>query len=171
MEDKRNVDNTPPVVLGGQVTIEEVVAVARQGAKVEFSDEYCKRVKKSRSLVEKWVGEGRVMYGITTGFGSLCTQVISPAETAQLQRNIVLSHATSIGEPLSIEEVRATLFMVMQNVGQGFCGARLETVELYRQFLNRGLTPFAPREGSVGYLSPEAHMALVLIGEGQAYVN
>jgi histidine ammonia-lyase len=171
MEEKKNVDNKPPVVLGGEVTMEDLVAVARQGAQVEFSEEYCERVKKSRKLVEKWVGEGRVMYGITTGFGSLCTQVISPEETAQLQRNIVLSHATSVGEPLSIEEVRATLFMVLQNVGQGFCGARLETVELYRQFLNRGLTPFAPREGSVGYLSPEAHMALVLIGEGQAYVN
>ncbi|TWH46884.1 histidine ammonia-lyase [Sporomusa sp. KB1] len=171
MEEKGNIDNVPPVVLGGQVTMEDLVAVARQGAQVQFSEEYCERVNKSRRLVEKWVGESRVMYGITTGFGSLCTQVISPEETAQLQRNIVLSHATSVGEPLSIEEVRATLFMVLQNVGQGFCGARLETVELYRQFLNRGLTPFAPKEGSVGYLSPEAHMALVLIGEGQAYVN
>lgn len=167
---KTNVHNKPTVVLGGQVTIEELVAVARFGAKVEFSDEYCARVQKSRSLVEKWIGEGRVMYGITTGFGALCTEVISPEETAQLQRNIVLSHATSVGEPLSVEEVRATIFMILQNIGQGFCGARLETVELYRQFLNLGLTPFAPKEGSVGYLSPEAHMALVLTGEGQAYV-
>ena len=171
MEQIRNIDNRSPLVLGGQVTIEDVVAVARQGVKVEFSDAYCDRVRKSRKLVEKWVDEGRVMYGITTGFGSLCTQVISREETAKLQRNIVLSHATSVGEPLSIEEVRGTMFMVLQNVGQGFCGARLETVELYRQFLNRGLTPFAPKEGSVGYLSPEAHMALVLIGEGQAYVD
>lgn len=171
MEEARNSHNRPPVVLGGRITLEDLVAVARGGARVEFSEEYCVRVNKSRRLVEKWVNEGRVMYGITTGFGSLCTQVISPEETAQLQRNIVLSHATSVGEPLGIEEVRATLFMILQNVGQGFCGARLETAELYRQFLNRGLTPFAPREGSVGYLSPEAHMALVLLGEGQAYVN
>jgi histidine ammonia-lyase len=171
MVKKRNNDSMSPVVLGGKVTIEELVAVARLGARVEFSDVYCERVKKSRRLVEKWIVEGRVMYGVTTGFGSLCTQVISQEQMTQLQRNIVLSHATSLGEPLSVEEVRATLFMVLQNVGQGFCGIRLETAELYRKFLNCGLTPFAPREGSVGYLSPEAHMALVLIGEGQAYLD
>lgn len=171
MREQGSVDHTSVVVLGGKMSIEDLVAVARFGAKVKFSDGYCQRVKKSRALVEKWVGEERVMYGITTGFGALCTQVISPEQTTQLQKNIVLSHATSVGQPLAIEEVRATMFMVLQNVGQGFCGARLETVELYRQFLNRGLTPFAPREGSVGYLSPEAHMALVLIGEGQAYVG
>lgn len=157
------------VVLGGRLNIEEFVAVARYGAKVEFSEEYKARVNKSRGLVEKWIAEGRVMYGITTGFGALCTQVISPEDTAKLQKNIVLSHSTSVGEPLSEEEVRGTMLMVLQNVGQGYCGARLETMELYRQFLNRGVTPFAPREGSVGYLAPEAHMALVLIGEGKAY--
>lgn len=171
MKDKKNGDNMPPVILGGQVTIEELVAVARLGARVEFSDAYCERVKKSRNLLEKWIADGRVMYGITTGFGSLCSKVISPEEMVRLQRNILLSHATSVGEPLSIEEVRGIMFMALQNVGQGFCGARLETVELYRQFLNRGITPFAPKEGSVGYLSPEAHVALVLIGEGQAYVD
>ena len=167
---EKNKEKTPVIVLGEKMNIADLVAVARFGARVEFSQEYCQRVQKSRSLVEKWIGEGRVMYGITTGFGAMCTQVISPEQTAQLQKNIVLSHAVSVGEPLAIEEVRATMFMVLQNIGQGFCGARLETVELYRQFLNRGLTPFAPREGSVGYLSPEAHMALVLIGQGQAYV-
>lgn len=157
------------VILDGKIGIEELVAIARYGAKVEFSEAYMARVNKSRGLVERWIEEGRVMYGITTGFGALCTQVITADETAQLQRNIVLSHSTSVGEPMTVEEVRATMLMVLQNVGQGYCGARLETMEMYRQFLNAGITPFAPKEGSVGYLSPEAHMALVLIGEGKAY--
>lgn len=157
------------VVLDGKLGIEELVAIARYGAKVEFSEAYKARVTKSRGLVEKWIDEGRVMYGITTGFGALCTQIITPEETAKLQKNIVLSHSTSVGDPMNIEEVRATMLMVLQNVGQGYCGARLETMEMYRQFLNVGLTPFAPKEGSVGYLSPEAHMAMVLIGEGKAY--
>ncbi|MCG8539861.1 MAG: aromatic amino acid ammonia-lyase, partial [Clostridia bacterium] len=157
------------VILGDKIGIEEFVAVARFGVKVEFSDEYCRRVSRSRNLVEKWIEEGRVMYGITTGFGVLCNQVISQEETAQLQKNIVLSHAASVGTPLSLEEVRATMLMVLQNAGQGFSGVRIETLEMYRQFLNRGVTPFAPGEGSVGYLAPEAHMALVLIGEGKAY--
>ncbi|OGO78841.1 MAG: histidine ammonia-lyase [Clostridiales bacterium GWB2_37_7] len=158
-------------ILGSRISIEEFIAVARYGAKVEFSEDYIARVIKSRRLVEKWTDEDRIMYGITTGFGAMCTQVISADETAKLQRNIVLSHSTSVGEPLSIEEVRATMLMVLQNVGQGYSGARLETMEMYRQFLNLGITPFAPKEGSVGYLSPEAHIALVLIGEGKAYIN
>lgn len=159
------------IILNSRITMEEFVAVARYGAAVEFSDSYVERVKKSRSLVEKWVEEGRVMYGITTGFGALCTQIISKEDTARLQKNIILSHSTSVGEPLSIEEVRGTMLLVLQNVGQGYSGARIETMELYRQFLNCGVTPFAPKEGSVGYLSPEAHMALLLIGEGKAYLN
>jgi histidine ammonia-lyase len=166
-----NIKEINRVVLDDRINMKEFVAVARYGAKVEFSEDYKARVVKSRGLVEKWIEEGRVMYGITTGFGAMCTQVITVDETAKLQRNIVLSHSTSVGEPLSIEEVRATMLMVLQSVGQGYCGARIETMEMYRQFLNLGLTPFAPKEGSVGYLSPEAHMALVLIGEGKAYLN
>ena len=109
------------------------------------------------------------MYGVTTGFGALCTKAISKEETAQLQHNIVLSHSTSVGEPLTKEQVRATMFMMLQNIGQGFSGVRLAVLEKLREFLNKGLTPWSPREGSVGYLSPEAHMALVLLGEGKAY--
>ncbi|SEM98045.1 HAL/PAL/TAL family ammonia-lyase [Lihuaxuella thermophila] len=159
------------VTLGDPISMEEFVAIARFRAEVEFSDGYRQRVHRSRELVEKWMEEGKVMYGVNTGFGALCTEWISLEETAQLQRNILLSHATSVGEPLSEEEVRATILMVLQNLGQGYSGVRLETLEMYRQFLNLGLTPFAPREGSVGYLSPEAHMALVLMGEGMAFVD
>jgi histidine ammonia-lyase len=159
------------VVLGNKIGIEEFVAVVRYGAKVEFSDEYCQRVKKSRKLLEQWIQEGRIMYGVNTGFGALCNQLITQEETMHLQKNILLSHATSVGSPLTEEEVRATLLVILQNLGQGYSGVRLEILEMYRQFLNFKLTPFAPREGSVGYLSPEAHMALVLIGEGQAYLE
>ncbi|MBF8983162.1 aromatic amino acid lyase [Lutibacter sp. B2] len=169
MNDTIQAKDIKKVVLGDQIGIEELVAVARYDAIVEFSQSYIERVKKSRKLVEKWIKEERVMYGITTGFGALCTEVISKEKTAQLQKNIILSHATSVGEPLSIESVRGTIFMILQNVGQGYSGARFETLEMYRQFLNKGIIPFAPKEGSVGYLSPEAHMALVLIGEGKAY--
>ncbi|WP_078412664.1 HAL/PAL/TAL family ammonia-lyase [Priestia abyssalis] len=159
------------VILGDRITLEEFIAVARFGAIVEFSDGYRQRVEGSRQLVEKWIKEGKVMYGVNTGFGALSTELISLEKTAELQRNILLSHATSVGEPLAEEEVRATILMVLQNLGQGYSGVRLEILEMYRQFLNLGLTPFAPREGSVGYLCTEAHMALVLIGEGMAYVN
>ena len=89
------------------------------GATVEFSDEYCRRVEKSRELVEQWVSEEKVMYGVTTGFGALCTKAIGKDETAKLQENIILSHSVSVGEPLSIERVRGIMLMVLQNLGQG----------------------------------------------------
>lgn len=157
------------LVLGTPITLEDFVAVARFGARVEFSPDYTARVQKSRALVEEWVEQEKVMYGVTTGFGALCTQAIGKDETAQLQENIILSHSVSVGAPLSIERVRGIMLMVLQNLGQGYSGVRLEVLEQYRQFLNRGLTPWAPGDGSVGYLSPEAHMALVLLGRGQAY--
>ena len=143
----------------------DLVAVARFKEPLSFSGAYAARVKASRALVEKWVAEKRVMYGITTGFGVLCDRVISEDETAALQRNIVLSHATSVGEPMVEEEVRAIMLMMVQNSGQGYSGLRLETAELIRQCLNRGLCPFVPRDGSVGYLSVEGHIAVSLIGE------
>ena len=157
------------IVLGEPITMEQFIAVCREGAQVEFSHDYCQRVDKSRQLVERWVDEEKVMYGVTTGFGALCTKAISKEETAKLQENIILSHSVSLGEPLSIERVRGIMLMILQNLGQGYSGVRLELLEQYRQFLNRGLTPWAPGDGSVGYLSPEAHMALVLIGRGKAY--
>ncbi|WP_027869450.1 histidine ammonia-lyase [Eubacterium sp. AB3007] len=160
---------TMTIILGDRLDLEEFMAVVRGGATVEFSEEYVNRVNKARALVEKWTREEHVMYGVTTGFGVLCTKVITSEEAAQLQHNIVASHSTSVGRPLSIEAVRGTMLMVLQNLGQGNSGVRIEVLERYRDFLNRGITPWAPGDGSVGYLSPEAHMARVIEGNGKAY--
>ncbi|WP_201754695.1 aromatic amino acid ammonia-lyase [Pseudoflavonifractor sp. 60] len=157
------------LVLGEPITLDDFVSVARFGRKVEFSPEYIERVERSRALVEQWVEEERVMYGVTTGFGALCTKAIDKDETAQLQENIILSHSVSVGESLSVERVRGIMLMVLQNIGQGYSGVRMCVLERYRDFLNARLTPYAPGDGSVGYLSPEAHMALVLLGRGKAY--
>lgn len=157
------------IILGPKINLEDFMAVARFHAPVEFSPGYCERVNRSRALVEQWVEEEKVMYGVTTGFGALCTKAISREETAQLQENIILSHSVSVGEPLPEEAVRGTLLMMLQNLGQGYSGVRLAVLEQVRQFLNRGVTPWAPGDGSVGYLSPEAHMALVITGRGKAW--
>lgn len=141
--------------------------IVRNKDKVEFAEEYKSRVKNTRKLVEQWVEQGRVMYGITTGFGANSTRTISKEEANTLQRNIVISHSTSVGEPMSEEEVRATMLMILQNAGSGYSGIRIETLERYREFLNLNLIPFAPKEGSVGYLSPEAHIALAVMGDGK----
>jgi len=145
-------DDKSVLVLGEPITLEDFVSVARFGRKVEFSPEYIERVDRSRALVEKWVEEERVMYGVTTGFGALCTKAIDKEETAQLQENIILSHSVSVGEPLSIERVRGIMLMVLQNIGQGYSGVRMCVLERYRDFLNAGLTPYAPGDGSVGYM-------------------
>lgn len=162
-------DNSQNIILGADLTLQEFISVARYGARVEFSDDYCRRVQKSRELVEQWVSEEKIMYGVTTGFGALCTRAIGRNETAKLQENIILSHSVTVGTPLSVERVRGTMLMVLQNLGQGYSGVRLSVLEYYREFLNKGVTPWAPGDGSVGYLAAEAHMAMVLLGKGKAW--
>lgn len=159
------------VTLGPDISLEEMVAIARFGATVEFSQEYCQRVKRARALIEKWTQEGRTMYGVTTGFGILCDQAISYEELALLQRNVIEASATSVGEPYTIEQARAVMVLVLQNLGSGYSGVRLSVLEQYRTFLNIGITPWAPREGSVGYLCTEAHLARTLYGEGKVYFH
>jgi histidine ammonia-lyase len=158
------------VVLGeSDVSLNDIIAVSRYGAEVIFSQEYRNRVNASRAVIEKFLDEERAVYGVTTGFGSNVTKSISSKDAETLQINIIRSHAVSVGEPLDKEVVRAIQLMMLINLGQGFSGVRLELLELLRSVLNQQIVPFAPGEGSVGYLSPEAHMALLLIGEGKAW--
>ncbi|MDR1296497.1 MAG: aromatic amino acid ammonia-lyase [Deltaproteobacteria bacterium] len=154
---------------GHFLTLEELASVARDNAQLVFSPEYASRVNDSRALVEKWTAEGRVMYGVTTGFGILVDKLVSPEEAARLQRNIVLTHSTSVGEPMPADEVRAVMLMMVQNAGLGYSGIRLETLTLIRLMLNLGLTPRVPRDGSVGYLCVEGHVAAAMIGEGSIF--
>ncbi|MGG2024502.1 histidine ammonia-lyase [Gottfriedia sp. S16(2024)] len=162
--------NIKEVILGDhELSINEVIAVARYGAKVSFTENYFLRINHSRNLIEKFLDEERAVYGVTTGFGSNVTEVISKEDAQALQRNIVRSHAVSVGEPLEREVVRAIQLMILNNIGQGFSGVRLEVLELIAALLNNDILPFVPGDGSVAYLSPEAHMALVLMGEGKAW--
>lgn len=162
--------NINTVVLGkGEISIEAFVSVARFKAKVEFSEEYCNRVQKSNDLVVKAVKEEQAIYGTTTGFGALVTQSIGKEEAEQLQKNIILTHATSVGDPFEEEVVRGIMFMVIQSLGHGVSGVRLELLEMYRKMLNLNLIPYTPKEGSVGYLCAESHVASALIGEGECY--
>lgn len=151
------------------ITIEEFVAVARYGAEVKFADEYCERVNHSKSLLEKFLDENRIIYGVTTGFGDNVINVISPSDSVKLQTNIIRSHACAVGAPLEEELVRGIQLMQLLNTGLGYSGVSLEMLELIKELLNRKVTPFAPGEGSVGYLGVEAQVSLVLLGEGKAW--
>ena len=151
------------------IELSEFVAVVRYKARVEFSDQYRDRIKRCRVLVDKFSHENRIIYGVTTGLGDNCHQAVCPEDSALLQKNTLLSHAVSVGEPLAQEAVRGILLMMLLNLGQPYAGVRMETLEQIAALLNKDVTPFAPQEGSVGYLGPEAHIALVLIGQGKAW--
>jgi histidine ammonia-lyase len=157
---------------GEHLTIEDVVAVACQPAiRVEISDEAQARVARSRAAVEQFVEGGDVVYGITTGFGHFRDRQIGPDETAALQRNLIRSHAAGVGPHLPEEAVRAVMVVRANTLAKGYSGLRPETLQTLIDMLNRGVHPVIPEQGSLGTsgdLAPLAHMALVLIGEGEA---
>ena len=157
------------VTLGGKNSLEQVVAVARYGAKVEFSAEYRARVNACRAHVERFSREGKAIYGITTGLGDNCRKFIPEEDRVKIQRNHILAHTVSVGEPLCEEGVRAMMFVMPLHFGSGHTGFRLETLELIKELLNRNITPRVPKHGSVGYLGLESHIGMVLIGEGRAW--
>ena len=167
METHKDPRGANPVVLDDcLIDLDQFMAVVRFGAELTYSPAFCERVQKNRRLVERFLEENRPVYGVTTGFGENVRYVIPKEDARALQRNIVRSHACAVGEPLSREQARAVMFMTILNAGKGHSGIRLETLELIRQFLNRDIVPYAPSEGSVGYLGVEAHLALAYIGEG-----
>ena len=159
------------VVLGKDTSLEDTAAVARFGAKVAFSQEFETRVNESRALVEQFVKEERRIYGVTTGLGENVKHGISEDAALKYQENMILTHCTTVGEPFAIEEVRAIMFVMLLNMGSGFSGVRLVMLQQIAEILNRGVTPFVPKHGSVGYLGAEAHIALVIMGKGRAYYN
>lgn len=157
------------MILGGAVTIEDVVNVARGHQQVQFSDEYCSRVNRCRGHVDLFSQKGDAIYGITTGLGDNCRKFVPEEERASIQRNHILAHTCSVGEPINEECTRAIMFVMLVHFGCGHTGIRLETLQLLRDMLNHNIVPRVPGHGSVGYVSLEAHIGMVLIGEGRAW--
>lgn len=154
------------------MTLEALVAVAREGARVRLTKEAETRIVEARKLVEKWVEEGRKIYGITTGFGALSDVAISKEDTRRLQKNIILSHSAGVGDLLDEETVRAVIALRIKDLARGHSGIRLETVLCLQELLNREIRPVIPEKGSVGAsgdLAPLAHLSLVLLGLGEAF--
>lgn len=159
---------------GKNLTIENVVKVARYGEKIEFSDEAMEKVAKCRSIVERKIEERAVMYGVTTGIGELAEVILTPEQTEKYQKYLVYSHAAGYGKPVAIPDVRAAMLSRMNVLLHGHSGCRPVIPETLKEMLNRGVTPVMCQKGSVGAsgdLSPMAQMALVLIGEGEAFFN
>lgn len=141
---------------------------------VSLSPEALRRVQAARTVVEEIVTHDQRVYGINTGFGKLSTHKISHDKLALLQENLLKSHAVGVGEPLPDEVARAALLFRLNSLLHGRSGVRVELLEYLKEFLNRGVVPIMPCKGSVGSsgdLAPLAHMALLVIGEGQAKLN
>ena len=153
------------------MSLADVAAVGR-GEQVSLPQEAKDRMRASREVVERIVRAGETAYGITTGFGSLATVFIEPADATELQARIVASHATSVGDPLSHEETRAMLVLRAHVLALGYSGVRVEIVDRMVEMLNRDLVPVVPQQGSLGAsgdLAPLARLALPLIGGGELW--
>jgi histidine ammonia-lyase len=149
-----------------------VVAVARDAAPVALAPAALTRVGAARALVERLVAEDRTVYGVTTGFGHLSRVKIPPPQIAALQRNLIRSHASGVGEPFDVPTTRAVMLLLVNSLARGHSGVRLELLRLLVGMLNAGVTPIVPMRGSVGAsgdLAPLAHLSLVVIGEGEAW--
>ena len=156
---------------GETLTIEDVIKVARENAKVMIPEHAKKRVSESRKVLEKLVKENNVIYGVNTGFGALSNTRILPQEIKQLQINLIRSHSAGVGKPLSTEIVRALMLLRANTLAKGHSGIRLAILETLVEMLNKKVHPIIPSKGSVGAsgdLAPLSHMVLVLIGEGKA---
>jgi histidine ammonia-lyase len=162
---------------GENLTFEQVVEVAYgspNNPKIVLSKSAKEKVNRASEAVDKLLERGEIAYGITTGFGALKDKIIPRDEVEKLQRNILISHAVGVGKPFDIPTVRAIMLIRANTLARGFSGIRLETLELLIEFLNLGIHPVIPEKGSLGAsgdLAPLAHMALPLIGEGEAFVE
>jgi histidine ammonia-lyase len=158
------------VLTGADLTVADVEAVARHGVRAALDAGARGRMQEARDVISTLVERGEVVYGVTTGFGDLATTFIPAADAASLQENLIASHAAGVGRPFPREVVRAMLLLRANTLALGHSGCRPELVDRICAFLELGIHPVVPEQGSVGAsgdLAPLAHLALPLIGRGQ----
>ncbi len=164
-----------PALTGENLVVEDVWAVAVEGASVTLSEAAREKMGAARALVERAAhGTSEHTYGINTGFGRFVSRAIPEELTEELQLRLLRSHACGVGDPYPPEIVRAAMLLRANALAKGNSGARVTTVELLIELLNRGVLPHVPSRGSVGAsgdLAPLAHLALPLIGEGEAWAE
>jgi histidine ammonia-lyase len=164
-----------PVRLNGNdLSFTDLHEVVYQRRPALLSGEAREKVNAARAVVDALVEKNKVAYAITTGVGKLSDVRIEPAQNRQLQLNLIRSHSVGVGEPLSQEETRAMMLLRANSLAKGFSGVRAEVIDLLCEMLNRSVHPVVPSQGSVGAsgdLAPLAHLALVMIGEGEAILE
>jgi len=158
-------------ITGKTITLEECYEIVKSEAKIVFSAEAEAKINKCRAAIEKLMADGKTVYGVNTGFGKLSNTRIKNEEAEYLQQNLVISHACGVGNPLPINVVRMIMLITATRFSRGHSGIRLETANTLVEMLNKGVMPIVPEKGSLGAsgdLVPLAHIALVLIGLGEA---
>lgn len=157
-----------------KITHLNVYKVAVESEEVQLSDDVKDKILRTRRVIEDFVRDKKVIYGVTTGFGAFKNTVISAEQVKELQKNLILSHAVGMGQPFNEAVVRAMMFLMASYLSKGHSGVRLEVIETLIKMLNKRVHPVVPEQGSVGSsgdLVPSAHLILVLIGEGEADFN
>ena len=160
----------PLSIDGSRLTLEALEEAACRGRRVALDPGAREAVARARAVVDAAVAEGRIVYGVTTGFGSFADVAIPKHRLQELQLNLVRSHAAGVGPPLGEAETRALMLLRANVLAKGMSGVRPETLELLIDLINRGVHPVVPSQGSVGAsgdLAPLAHLALLLVGEGE----
>jgi len=162
------------IITGGGLTIENVVEVARNGRKVELHPDAVTRINKCRAMLEKKIEAHEIMYGVNTGIGEFSEVVLNDDQVKDFQKYLIYNHAAGIGDPAPIEYVRGAMLGRINVHAHGNSGCRLAITQTLVDMLNKGVTPFVCQKGSVGAsgdLAPMSQIALLLMGEGQAYYN
>src|SRR4029453_10915476 len=157
---------------GESLSLDDVAEVAVESRRVALHPEASAKMAKSRAVVDAIVNENRTVYGISTGFGKLSDVHVGQEQLRQLQHNLVRSHASGVGDPLTEEEVRALILLRANVLAKGLSGVRPVVAERLCDLLNHHIYPLVPCRGSVGAsgdLAPLAHLALILIGEGESF--
>jgi histidine ammonia-lyase len=160
------------VLDGSSLTVEKLVAIARDGEKVELAPAALERIKTCRSMIEEKIAAKEIMYGINTGIGEFSERVLSDDQVKEFQKYLIYNHSAGIGEPVPIEHARASLAGRINVHAHGNSGCRPEITQTFVEMLNKGVTPVMCRKGSVGAsgdLAPMAQAALLLMGEGEAF--
>lgn len=160
------------IVDGKNLSIDEVIRVAREYENVEIDEKVKDKVKKSREVIEKIIEKGKPIYGVNTGFGELANVRIDEDKIEELQKNLIRSHSCGVGEALNEEITRTMILLRLNSLAKGYSGVRYEILESLKEALNKKFYPFIPSQGSVGAsgdLTVLAHLALSLMGEGKAF--
>ena len=160
------------IIKGSGLTIEDVVNVARHGEKVELDPQAVKRIEKCRAMLEKKIDAHEIMYGVNTGIGEFSEIVLSDEQVREFQKYLIYNHAAGIGEAMPEDHVRAAMLGRINVHAHGNSGIRPEITQTLVEMLNKGVTPYVCKKGSVGAsgdLAPMSQIALLMLGEGQAF--